>query len=318
MHILSPDKMRHLHRCFCLLLLCGVCVLPFRPVQARVLEILAAGDVILGGGMRDAPVPTLLFSLAARRRIEQADAFLWNCENAGPSSRSKENVYIFHADEYFFPEMAFANGAACTANNHIFDGYEEGAVNLLHMLRRAGIAHNGLHARGQYAPLPLAPRSPVPVYLLTGSPMSQIGSGPNIVTLNYPRLVEWIRHVRRSVPHCLIIVYAHDGMELDTHATPRQRQWAALFAEAGADVVLFAHSHRYGGVEILGDSPRETLVAWSLGNFLFGGNRQWKHHRDVRLLSIRIDPESGHKDAVWLLGRTNNWEFSFYPARPTP
>lgn len=305
--------MRHLPCCY-FLLLCGVCVLLFRPVQAREVEILAAGDIMLGGGMRDAPMPTLLFAQAARRRIEQADVFLWNCENAGPSIHSKANAYIFHADEFFFPEMAFANGAACTANNHIFDGYEEGALNLMEMLHRAGIAHNGLHMRGRYAPLPLAPGAPVPVYLLTGSPMSQIGSGPQVVTLNYPRLVEWIRHVRRSVPTSLIIVYAHDGMEQDPRATPRQRQWAAQFAVAGADVVLFAHSHCYGPVEILWDSPRKTLVAWSLGNFLFGGNRKWKRHPDVRLLSIRVRPETGHKDAVWLLGRTDNWEFSFYPA----
>lgn len=314
-YVLSGD-MRHLHPCCYLLLLCGFCALLFRPVQAEEVEILAAGDVILGGGMRDAPLPVLLFSQAARRRIEQADIFLWNCESAGPSSCSKENTYIFHADAFFLPEMAFANGAACTANNHIFDGYEEGALNLMQMLQGAGIAHNGLHMRGRYAPLPLAPHAPVPVYLLTGSPMSQIGSGPHVVTLNYPGLVEWIGRLRQAVPKSLIIVYAHDGVELEPQPTPRQRQWAGLFAAAGADVVLFAHSHCYGPVEILWDSPRKTLVAWSLGNFLFGGNRKWKHHPDVRLLSIRIRPDTGHKDAVWLLGRTTNWEFSFYPARP--
>ena len=79
--------------------------------------------------------------------------------------------------------------------------------------------------------------------------------------------------------------------------------------------MLFAHSHLYGGVEILWDSPRRTLVAWSLGNFLFGGNRKWKNHRDVRLLRVRVDLTNGNKEAVWLLGHTDNWQYSFYPAR---
>ncbi|WP_300788006.1 CapA family protein [uncultured Desulfovibrio sp.] len=285
------------------------------PTYGRALEILAAGDVILGGGMRDVPPPSSLIAPEARRRIEQADVFLWNCESAGPSSVSKDNLYVFHADATFFPEMRFANGAACTANNHVFDGYEEGARTLLQLLEQSGIPQNGLHPRGRYAPLPLAPASPVPVYLLTGSPMSQRGSGPQIVTLNYPLLRQWIHALRQAVPESLIIVYSHDGMETQLAPTPRQRQWATIFAAAGADVLLFAHSHLYGGVEILQDSPRRTLVAWSLGNFLFGGNRKWKNHRDVRLLRIRINPDDGSKDAVWLLGHTQNWRFSFYPAR---
>ena len=286
------------------------------PAHAHYLEILAAGDVTLGGGMRDAPMPSLLFAPESRRRIEQADVFLWNCETAGPASLSKENLYIFHADDMFFPQMRFANGAACTANNHVFDGYEEGAMNLLHMLEQNGIAQNGLHLRGHYAPLLLTtPGRQAPVYLLTGSPMSQIGSGPQVVTLNYPLLREWVHSLRQAVPESLIIVYSHDGEEGQIEPTRRQRQWANSFAAAGADVLLFAHSHLYGGVEILWDSPRRTLVAWSLGNFLFGGNRRWKNHRDVRLLRIRINLADGNKDAVWLLGHTENWQFSFYPAR---
>ena len=134
---LCPVAMPHLCR-FCLLL--AVCFLLCSPARARDLEILAAGDVMLGGGMLDAPIPSLLFAPETRRRIEQADVFLWNCENAGPASLSKGNLYIFHADELFFPQMRFANGAACTANNHVFDGYEEGAANLLHMLEQNGIA----------------------------------------------------------------------------------------------------------------------------------------------------------------------------------
>lgn len=310
--LLCPVAMPHLCR-FCLLL--AVCLLLCSPARARDLEILAAGDVMLGGGMLDAPIPSLLFAPETRRRIEQADVFLWNCENAGPASLSKGNLYIFHADELFFPQMRFANGAACTANNHVFDGYEEGAANLLHMLEQNGIAQNGLHPRGRYAPLPLAFGSSTPVYLLTGSPMSQIGSGPQLVTLSYPLLREWIRTLRQAVPESLIIVYSHDGVEGQLEPTLRQRQWADLFAAAGADVVLFAHSHLYGGVEILWDSPRRTLVAWSLGNFLFGGNRKWKNHRDVRLLRVRVDLTNGNKEAVWLLGHTDNWQYSFYPAR---
>ena len=173
----------------------GLLLLLSGPVMAAegVLEILAAGDVLLGGRMLEAPQAGELFGPLTRRRLEQADIFLWNCEIAGLSSVSKQNTFVFHADGLLFPQMAFANGAACTANNHVFDGLEEGAANLMAVLEGARIRHNGLHDRGTFAPLSLLPQREPPVYLLTGSPMSQIGSGPRIVTLSYPQLLEAVR-----------------------------------------------------------------------------------------------------------------------------
>ncbi len=282
------------------------------PLPARALEILAAGDVTPAGRMYVWP-PDRLFSDAARERIGQASLFVWNCETSGLSSISKEeNTFLFHADGRFFEQMRFANGAAGTANNHVFDGYEEGAGNLLRIFAEQGLRHNGIHERGAYVPLhvdsPWGPR----LYFLAGSPMSQIGSGPTLATLNYPALLRIIREVRLRDPAAIIVVYAHDGIEGQIEASPRQTQWARLFAHAGADVVLFAHSHLYGAFSILESSPRRTFVAWGLGNFLFGGNARWKDRVDVRLLSIYIDPVTGDKQGRWVFGQTRNWEFSLW------
>ncbi len=141
--------------------------------------------------------------------------------------------------------------------------------------------------------------------------MSQIGSGPRIVTLSYPQLLETVRALRAREPEAWIILYSHDGNEGFPEASERQRLWADWFAAAGADIILFAHSHCYGGFETLGSSPRKTF-AWGLGNFLFGGNRGWRNRNDVRLLSIRLDTVTGGKSACWLYGKTSNWQFSLY------
>ena len=142
--------------------------------------------------------------------------------------------------------------------------------------------------------------------------MSQIGSGPRIVTLSYPQLLKTVRALRAREPEAWIILYSHDGNEGFPEASERQRLWADWFAAAGADIILFAHSHCYGGFETLGSSPRKTFVAWGLGNFLFGGNRGWRNRNDVRLLSIRLDTVTGGKSACWLYGKTSNWQFSLY------
>lgn len=291
----------------CLLSLQTVCL---RQGWAAPIEILAAGDVVPAGRMLEGESPGSLFSFQTRQRIEQARLFIWNCETSGLSSRSKPNVFTFHADNTFFSQMFFANGIAITANNHVFDGYEEGALSLMRILEDNAIRHNGLHVRGQYRPLLATPWAKPDIYVMAGSPMSQIGSGPRIVTLNYPALQEEVSRLRARKPSAIIIVYAHDGLEWQDTPTLRQEQWARIFARAGADIVLFAHNHRYGRFQILEDTPRRTLVVWSLGNFLFGGNRQWRNHKDVRLLSLLLDPDSGHKEARWLYGMTRNWEFS--------
>ena len=240
----------------------GLLLLLSGPVMATegVLEILAAGDVLLGGRMLEAPQAGELFGPLTRRRLEQADIFLWNCEIAGLSSVSKQNTFVFHADGLLFPQMAFANGAACTANNHVFDGLEEGATNLMAVLEGARTRHNGLHDRGTFTPLSLLPQREPPVYLLTGSPMSQIGSGPRIVTLSYPQLLEAVRTLRAREPEACIILYSHDGNEGFSEASDRQRLWADWFAAAGRTSSFSPTAIATAGSRL--SRPRRARPSW--------------------------------------------------------
>ena len=123
-------------------------------------------------------------------------------------------------------------------------------------------------------------------------------------------LLEEIRLLRTSEPDSIIIVYAHDGLEYQAAPSPRQHWWAEQFARAGTDIILFAHNHQYSNIETLEKTPRKTVLAWSLGNFLFGGNLKWKNNSDVRMLSIQIDTESNRKSAAWINGYTENWTYS--------
>lgn len=294
-----------------LFLLCCGNLLLSAPCLATEMEILAAGDTTPGMRMLEQR-PENLLSPETRERIAQADVFLWNCETAGTFTKGKNNRFIFRADAGLLADLSLPNSVASTANNHIFDGLAEGAASLLAMLDKAGIRHNGLHEAGAYQALRLSPPDQRPVYLLCGSPMALSGSGPYLLVPDYSLLLQTTIALRREMPHALILLYIHDGEELLYEPTSRQQKWADMLAWAGADVLLFAHSHRYGLVEVLEDTPRRTLVAWSLGNFLFGGNRRWRAHRDVRILDLRLNLESGHKSARWLYGYTDNWTFFLY------
>lgn len=78
------------------------------------------------------------------------------------------------------------------------------------------------------------------------------------------RLVEEVRSVRADVD--TVVVYLHWGTETETCPNPQQRELSAALVEAGADVIVGGHAHRVQGAGMSGDA----LVAYGLGNFLFG------------------------------------------------
>ena len=63
----------------------------------------------------------------------------------------------------------------------------------------------------------------------------------------------------------MVIVMPHWGPEYVTSITSRQRRWARAMVRAGADVVLGAHSHVAGPIEMVDGVP----VLYSLGDLLF-------------------------------------------------
>jgi hypothetical protein len=66
----------------------------------------------------------------------------------------------------------------------------------------------------------------------------------------------------------VVVVYFHWGTERTFSPNASQRALAAVAFDAGATIVLGAHPHVLQRIE----PRRRRLVAWSLGNFVFGAN----------------------------------------------
>jgi poly-gamma-glutamate capsule biosynthesis protein CapA/YwtB (metallophosphatase superfamily) len=93
------------------------------------------------------------------------------------------------------------------------------------------------------------------------------------------RVLRQIKRYKR--PGNIVIVVMHWGSELDT--TPRvwQQTMGRKFIDAGADAVVAAHPHVLQGIELyLG-----KYIAYSLGNFAFGGN---SHARNPDTIILRL------------------------------
>ena len=65
------------------------------------------------------------------------------------------------------------------------------------------------------------------------------------------------------------VVCPHWGTEYQHKPSEEQKEWAELFMEYGADLVIGAHPHYIQPVEMItGDNGEEMLVYYSLGNFI--------------------------------------------------
>lgn len=80
---------------------------------------------------------------------------------------------------------------------------------------------------------------------------------------------EVISAIQRERPDCdLLIVNFHWGREMHYEPMSDQKKMAHAIVDAGADLVIGTHPHVFGGVE----QYKGKYIAYSLGNFCFGGN----------------------------------------------
>lgn len=79
-----------------------------------------------------------------------------------------------------------------------------------------------------------------------------------------------------------VICYIHWGTERYDLIRDWQKSNAIKMANAGADLIVGAHSHCLQGIDYIGD--RKIPVCYSLGNFLFNSNTQ-----DTALLTLTLD-----------------------------
>jgi poly-gamma-glutamate synthesis protein (capsule biosynthesis protein) len=95
------------------------------------------------------------------------------------------------------------------------------------------------------------------------------------------RIAEDIQAIRDRVDW--IIVNFHWGVELSNYPETWQSKLAHFAIDRGADVVVGHHPHVLQGSEIYRGRP----IAYSLGNFIFGGNARSDYDTAVLKVSVR-------------------------------
>lgn len=186
---------------------------------------------------------------------------------------------------------------AVLANNHSMDMGAEGLADTISNLRHFGIPSvgSGMNDAEAVAPFFTEIRG-VKIAILAFNEIEEGGivSGPDsagVATASKHGVLA-IRAAKRQAD--VVIVSLHWGMEYLALPEAAQRRLAFQLIQAGADMIVGHHPHIPQGMEIAKDS----VVLYSIGNFLFGSANHFQTHNLVA--EILISQESKTINAVRL------------------
>lgn len=156
------------------------------------------------------------------------------------------------------------------AANHVLDAGTRGLFNTRDHLRKAGIAVVGVgRTQAEARGLVVVEKGGLRVGFLGYCEPNNCTlqtAGPTHAHYEPVEVIRDVRRHRRSVDTLVVSIHA-DIEFMPTPSWPR-REAARRVAEAGASVVLMHHPHVPQGVE----RHRGSLIAYSLGNFVFPGH----------------------------------------------
>ena len=246
-----------------------------------------AGDVTLSDHFADAIGKDYERTFANMDEYRKADLGMVNLEN--PLTRATiplpDKEFSFKADPDAVKVLTSGGISLVNlANNHAMDYQEPGLVETLDTLKQAGIAHVGAGRNVKEARRP-------EIIDVKGQRVAYFGyygadfesatetrAGTNYA--DEQRIAEDLKAVRNQVDW--VIVNYHWGEELATHPADWQMNLARFTVDQGADVVVGHHPHVLQGAEIYKGRP----IAYSMGNFIFGGNPRSDY--DTAVLKVAL------------------------------
>jgi len=191
------------------------------------------------------------------------------------------------------------------ANNHIFDYDRVGLFDTISYLDSAGIMHVGAGRESAEAHRPVIIESKKRRVAFLG----YYGGGeapaagrrmPGVARRELSLIKRDVERVR-SVEHAdYVVINLHWGNEKAAIPDPWQQELARGIINAGANAVIGHHPHVLQGVEEYGGG----VIAYSLGNFIFGGNSRSSYN--TALFEIVLNETGAHHRMVPV--QVTNWQ----------
>lgn len=240
-----------------------------------------------------------IFSDELIKEMREADIMMLNNEFAF-SKRGKaaaDKSYTFRAkpeDVSIFNDMGV--DIVSLANNHALDFGTDALLDTFDTLKEAGIDYGGAGADYE--------RASEIIYKKVGDKTisyvmaaKTIFAADWVATKSRPGMIScWDEALMKERIKTAgdnsdyTVVFVHWGVEQSESPEQYQRDWARMYVDAGADIVLGCHSHVIQGIEYYKGKP----VVYSLGNFWFSS-----YKRESMMIKVEIDAQGNAE--TWLV-----------------
>lgn len=240
--------------------------------------ILFTGDVLFANAFKagyDAKGIAGVISEDLLKKLQDADILMMNNEfpfsEQGTPMEGKQ--YTFRCEPSYVKALQeMGVDVVSLANNHVLDYGKEALSDTFVTLDKAGILYGGagetverakevqiIEVNGRtYGFLAVSRVVPIASWKVENST-------PGVFSCyDDTQLVELVEQASEECD--FLAVYPHWGVEYEAYPESYQTQIAQNCIDAGADLIVGAHTHCLQGVEYIEDTP----VFYSLGNFVFG------------------------------------------------
>jgi poly-gamma-glutamate capsule biosynthesis protein CapA/YwtB (metallophosphatase superfamily) len=265
-----------------------------------------AGDCLLAAHYEAAAADSPGLAFAGFGLLREADLAMVNLEcpvtTRGKPSRKP---FTFRMHPRFLPALTDAGiDIVNIANNHIHDFGDIGLFDTISYLDSVGVKHVGAGRNRKAAHTPVLTdvngrHFAFLGYYGGGEAPRATPKRPGVAARDLNQIANDIASIRRVNADAYIVINLHWGVEKATRPDADQIAFAHAIIDAGADAIIGHHPHVLQGIEIYRGKP----IAYSLGNFVFGGNS--RNAYETAIFEISIDT-AGERFSVIPIG-VNQW-----------
>lgn len=240
------------------------------------INLIFAGDTTLASHYQElVPDPSdTSYPLKNLQKIfKKADLVMVNCENPITTANKKRfKRFNFRMPPSLIPVFTDNNiKIVSLGNNHVYDFKEAGLLDTLNYLDQAGIKHVGAGKNLADARKPefFEIKGKKIAFLAYGnySPATPVKSG--VACKKKEAILEDVRLAKKNGADVIIVSF-HWGREYAKKPNAADKKLAHAVINAGANIIIGHHPHILQPIEYY----HGGIIAYSLGNFIFGGNRK--------------------------------------------
>jgi poly-gamma-glutamate synthesis protein (capsule biosynthesis protein) len=261
--------------------------LTISPDQTVVIRF--GGDCLLAGYYEDSAGDSVNLAFSGFDLLESADIAMVNLECPVTTRGQRvQKPYNFRMHPRFLSALTSAGvDVVNIANNHIFDYGTVGLFDTISYLDSVGMHHVGAGRNAKQARAPVilsvnGKRVALLGYYGGGEAPKATASKPGVADRRIDVIRSDIEKLRRQNAADYIVVNFHWGTEKAETPDQDQVEFAHEIIDAGADLIIGHHPHVLQGIE----KYKAGTIAYSLGNFVFGGNSRDTY--DTALFEVRL------------------------------